>query len=101
MVCLSRGPAANRVLGRMTDMRAGALPVPFRRQSEYGAHSGPERRMKHSYVKPQKRLRLRDHEAGDTGPYASAEEVESRTEQLKEKLDELQQRLYAEGRRAL
>jgi PPK2 family polyphosphate:nucleotide phosphotransferase len=57
--------------------------------------------MKHYYVKPQKRLRLPDYDAGDTGRYASAEEASIRTEQLKQELDELQERLYAEGRRAL
>jgi PPK2 family polyphosphate:nucleotide phosphotransferase len=57
--------------------------------------------MKHYGVKPHKRLRLPDHDAGDTGSYASEQEAGPRTEQLEQKLDELQERLYAEGRRAL
>lgn len=57
--------------------------------------------MKDYYVKPQRRLRLPDHDAGDTGSYAGEKDAGARTEQLKRKLDELQERLYAEGRRAL
>jgi PPK2 family polyphosphate:nucleotide phosphotransferase len=52
-------------------------------------------------LKPGVRLKLHRLDSGDTGDYASAEEAEPRTEQLRQKLDMLQERLYAEGRRAV
>jgi PPK2 family polyphosphate:nucleotide phosphotransferase len=58
-------------------------------------------RMKDYRVKPHDRLTLRDRDAGDTGEYAGAVAAEDRTDHLRQKLDELQERLYAEGRRAL
>lgn len=44
---------------------------------------------------------LKERSADDTGNYARAEDVAERTEQLKQTLDALQERLYAEGSRAL
>jgi PPK2 family polyphosphate:nucleotide phosphotransferase len=57
--------------------------------------------MKHYRLKPDTRLNLRDHDARDTGDYKSEEEAADRTEQLRQKLDALQERLYAEGGRAV
>jgi PPK2 family polyphosphate:nucleotide phosphotransferase len=57
--------------------------------------------MKSYYVKAHKRLSLAEHDAGYTGDYASAEDASERTEQLRQELDALQERLYAEGSRAL
>jgi PPK2 family polyphosphate:nucleotide phosphotransferase len=52
-------------------------------------------------VKPHDHVTLRDRDAGDTGDYEDAAATEGRTDHLRQKLDELQERLYAEGRRAL
>ena len=57
--------------------------------------------MKHHRVKPNQRVNLRDRDAQDTGDYQSEEEAADRTEHLKQKLDALQERLYAEGSRAV
>ena len=46
-------------------------------------------------------MNLHDRDAGDTGDYTSEEETADRTEQLRRKLDGLQERLYAEGSRAV
>ena len=57
--------------------------------------------MKHYRLKPGQRVNLRDHDARDTGDYKSEEDAGERTEQLRQKLDALQERLYAEGSRAV
>ena len=57
--------------------------------------------MKHYRVKPHKRVNLHDYDARDTGEYKNEEEAADRTEQLRQKLDTLQERLYAEGSRAV
>ncbi|HLX63026.1 MAG TPA: polyphosphate kinase 2 family protein [Planctomycetota bacterium] len=57
--------------------------------------------MKHYRVKPDKRVNLDDYDAHDTGGYKHEEEVADRTEKLRQKLDALQERLYAEGSRAV
>ena len=58
--------------------------------------------MKNRYrVKKGARLHLREHDAGDTGDYRNEEPAVERTERLRQKLDPLQERLYAEGTRAL
>jgi PPK2 family polyphosphate:nucleotide phosphotransferase len=57
--------------------------------------------VKHYYVKPREHLKLRDRDPGDTGDYSSAGETVERTEHLKQEIDALQERLYAEGSRAL
>jgi PPK2 family polyphosphate:nucleotide phosphotransferase len=57
--------------------------------------------MKSYYVKAHRRLSLAEHDAGHTGDYASAEEASDRIEHLRQELDALQDRLYAEGSRAL
>jgi PPK2 family polyphosphate:nucleotide phosphotransferase len=57
--------------------------------------------MKHYRVNPGERLNLHDHDARDTGDYKSKEDAADRTEHLRQKLDALQERLYAEGSRAV
>ncbi len=57
--------------------------------------------MKHYRLKMDTRAKLHDRDAGDTGDYRNKEEAAARTEQLKQKLDALQERLYAEGSRAV
>ena len=57
--------------------------------------------MKHYQVKMDTRAKLHDRDVGDTGDYRSKEEAAARTEQLKQKLDALRERLYAEGSRAV
>ncbi len=57
--------------------------------------------MKRYRVKPDKRVKLHDKDARDTGDYTNKEEAADRTEHLRQKLDTLQERLYAEGRRAV
>jgi PPK2 family polyphosphate:nucleotide phosphotransferase len=57
--------------------------------------------MTHYRVTPDTRVHLHDHDAGDTGDYTSQEETADRTERLRQKLDALQERLYAEGSRAV
>jgi PPK2 family polyphosphate:nucleotide phosphotransferase len=57
--------------------------------------------MKHYRVKPDEAVNLREDDAGDTGDYKSEGEAADRTEHLRQKLDALQERLYAEGRRAV
>ena len=52
-------------------------------------------------VKPDKPVNLHDHAALDTGDYKDKEAAAERTEQLRQKLDALQERLYAEGSRAV
>ncbi len=47
------------------------------------------------------RVSLHDAAAGDTGKYTREEDVADRTAQLKHKLGDLQERLYAEGSRAV
>jgi PPK2 family polyphosphate:nucleotide phosphotransferase len=69
-----------------------------------GAEAEPRERslgMKHYRLKPDKRVNLHDHDPRDTGDFKSEEEVGDRTEQLKQMLEALQERLYAEGTRAL
>ena len=57
--------------------------------------------MKHYRVKTNTRVTLHERDAGDTGEHTSEEEAAGRTDQLRHKLDTLQERLYAEGRRAV
>jgi PPK2 family polyphosphate:nucleotide phosphotransferase len=57
--------------------------------------------MKHHRVNPGMRVNLRDRDARDTGTYESEEDAAGRTERLRHKLDVLQERLYAEGSRAV
>jgi PPK2 family polyphosphate:nucleotide phosphotransferase len=57
--------------------------------------------MNHYRVKPDKPVNLEDHDAGDTGDLKSKEEAAERTEQLRQRLDALQELLYAEGSRAV
>jgi len=57
--------------------------------------------MQHHRVKPDHRVDLDDHDAGDTGDYKSESEAAGRVDELRQKLDRLQERLYAEGSRAL
>jgi PPK2 family polyphosphate:nucleotide phosphotransferase len=52
-------------------------------------------------VAPKSRVSLKDHEANDTGGYKRHEDVADRMEQLKQTLDALQERLYAEATRAV
>ena len=57
--------------------------------------------MNHHRVKPDQHLKLNDHDAQDTGEYQAEGEAKERTEHLRQKLDALQERLYAEGTRAV
>ena len=57
--------------------------------------------MKHHRVKPDHRVDLDDHDAGDTGDHKSEVEAAECTEELRQKLETLQERLYAEGSRAV
>jgi PPK2 family polyphosphate:nucleotide phosphotransferase len=57
--------------------------------------------MKRYRIKPGKRVNLNDYDARETGDYMSKEEAVDRTEHLRQKLDGLQERLYAEGSRAV
>ena len=57
--------------------------------------------MKHYRVKPDTRVNLHDCDARDSGDYKSEAEAADRTEHLRQKLDALQERLYAEGSRAV
>jgi PPK2 family polyphosphate:nucleotide phosphotransferase len=57
--------------------------------------------MHHYRVKSGDSVNLHDHDAQDTGDFKSKEEAAERTEQLKHKLDVLQELLYAEGSRAI
>ena len=57
--------------------------------------------MKPYRVKPDRRVNLREHDPRDTGDFKSEEEAEDRAEQLKQKLEALQERLYAERSRAV
>ena len=57
--------------------------------------------MKHHRVKPDTTVALGDHDAGDTGDVGTEEEAAARTVLLVKKLDALQERLYAEGSRAI
>jgi PPK2 family polyphosphate:nucleotide phosphotransferase len=52
-------------------------------------------------VEPNSRVSLRDRDADDTGEYKRREDAADRTEQLKDTLDTLQERLYAERARAV
>lgn len=52
-------------------------------------------------VEPNSRVSLRDRDADDTGDYKRREDAADRTEQLKETLDTLQERLYAERARSV
>lgn len=52
-------------------------------------------------VAPNSRVSLQDHHANDTGAYKRAEDAADRTVQLKLTLDAMQERLYAEGTRAV
>ena len=58
-------------------------------------------RLKRYRLKPDQRVNLHDRDAGDTGDYTREEDTADRTEQLRRKLDGLQERLYAEGSRAV
>jgi PPK2 family polyphosphate:nucleotide phosphotransferase len=57
--------------------------------------------MKQYRVKPDQRVNLHDHDPRDTGDFKSEEEAGDRTEQLKQKLEALQERLYADRSRAV
>ena len=57
--------------------------------------------MKHYRVKPGERLNLHHHDARSTGDYRGEGEAADRTEQLRRRLDALQEQLYAEGSRAV
>jgi len=57
--------------------------------------------MNHYRVKPGQAVDLHDHDAHDTGDYENKEEATERTEHLRQKLDALQELLYAEGNRAV
>ena len=57
--------------------------------------------MKHHRVKPGHRVDLDDRDAGDTGDYKSESEATGRAGELRQKLGALQERLYAEGTRAV
>jgi hypothetical protein len=46
-------------------------------------------------------VNLRDHDPRDTGDFKSEEQAEGRAEELKQRLEALQERLYAEGSRAV
>ena len=52
-------------------------------------------------VKPGKRVNLQDLDASATGDYKSKEETLARRDALREKIDELQEKLYAEGKRSV
>jgi PPK2 family polyphosphate:nucleotide phosphotransferase len=52
-------------------------------------------------VAPNSSVSLRDRDANDTGDYKHREDTAERTAQLKQTLDALQERLYAEGARAV
>ncbi len=52
-------------------------------------------------VEPGERIALADHDPGDTGPYASAEEAGAELGGLVERIADFQERLYAEERRAV
>jgi len=57
--------------------------------------------MKHHRVEPNTRVHLRDADAGESGDYKTEEEAAERTDGLRHQLDALQERLYAEGSRAV
>lgn len=57
--------------------------------------------MKHHRVKPGHPVDLEDCDAGDTGDCKSELEAAGRADELRQKLDALQERLYAEGTRAV
>ena len=57
--------------------------------------------IKHYRIKPEKHVNLHDYKAGDTGDYKKEADAAERTEHLIQKLDVLQERLYAEGRRSV
>ena len=57
--------------------------------------------MKHYRVVPNMRVTLRDREARDSGDYRHEEEAADRIDHLRKRLDALQERLYAEGSRAV
>jgi PPK2 family polyphosphate:nucleotide phosphotransferase len=57
--------------------------------------------MNHYRVKPDTRVNLDEHDARDTGDYKHKAEVAERTEHLRQKLDGLQELLYAEGKSAV
>ena len=52
-------------------------------------------------VEPGERIALADHDPGDTGPYASAEEAGAELGGLVERIADFQERLYAEEWRAV
>ena len=62
---------------------------------------GMKQGMKHYRLKPDSHVDLRDHDPRDTGDFKSEEEAEDRAVQLREKLEALQERLHAEGSRAV
>jgi PPK2 family polyphosphate:nucleotide phosphotransferase len=62
-------------------------------------HVTEERSMKPNRVT--RRISLRKYDPRDTGGYQAREQAAERTEQLRQKLDGLQERLYAEGRRSV
>jgi PPK2 family polyphosphate:nucleotide phosphotransferase len=57
--------------------------------------------MKRHRVNQGTRVNLHERDARDTGDYEGEEEAAARTEQLRRTLDALQERLYAEGSRAV
>ena len=57
--------------------------------------------MQHHRVKSGHHVDLEKHDPGDTGDYKVESEAASRINGLRQKLDALQERLYAEGTRAL
>ena len=57
--------------------------------------------MKRYRVTPDTRVNLRDYDPRNTGDYTSETDADDRTDRLRQDLDALQERLYAEGRRAI
>jgi len=57
--------------------------------------------MTHYRIKPDTQVNLHDYDTADTGDCKSKGEAAERTEHLRQKLDTLQERLYAEGSRAV
>jgi PPK2 family polyphosphate:nucleotide phosphotransferase len=60
-----------------------------------------EKTMKHYRVSPGEGVNLHHHDPRGTGDFKRQTEVAGRTEQLRLRLDALQERLYAEGSRAV
>ena len=52
-------------------------------------------------ISPDKPVNLRDYDTRDSGDYKNKEEAVEHTEHVRQRLDALQELLYAEGRRAI